>query len=113
MVAEAAAHLLGRVSMRQTDGAVLLRPRELAGLSESLLAEVVVALWLREGWPRREMTSSHYNAAAAILAAAAAGECSTSAIDCKLRRLKRRRSVVRGWSAATWSRKAQSQGSAV
>ena len=64
----AAAHLLYRASRRQADGAVVIRTRELAGLGDRhLLAEVVVALWTREGWPRRDMTTAHYAAVAGLL----------------------------------------------
>ena len=81
LVAEAAAHLLGQSSQRCPDGAVLIRSRELAGLGEPLLAELVVALWRREGWPRREMSASRYAALATLLAAAAAGQAAGGGID--------------------------------
>ena len=65
---EAANHILSGVSAGNTDGSVVIRSRELTGFGDHLLAELCVALWLREGWPRRDMTASHYAAVASLLA---------------------------------------------
>jgi tRNA(Ile)-lysidine synthase len=59
-LASAAGHLLEAHASRQADGSILLRTAGLAGLDPHLVAEVFVALWDREGWPRREMTARHY-----------------------------------------------------
>jgi tRNA(Ile)-lysidine synthase len=56
----AAERLLDEHARRQADGSVVVRTAGLAGLDPLLLAEVFVALWCREGWPRRDMTARHY-----------------------------------------------------
>ncbi len=81
VAAEAATFLLERVSERQVGGGIVLRARELAGLGPGLRAELIVALWQREHWPRRDMTAAHVEAVAGMLAAAAAGDPPPSAID--------------------------------
>jgi len=69
----AAEHLLELYARREADGEVTLRTARLAGLDEHLLAEIFVALWQREGWPQRDMTSRHYGLLARLAAASAAG----------------------------------------
>ena len=81
LLGEAAGRLLDQSSRRQPDGSVVLRSRDFAGLGEPLLAEVLAALWRREGWPRREMTCSHYEAVAGLVAAAAVGDLTDGGID--------------------------------
>jgi tRNA(Ile)-lysidine synthase len=56
----AANHLLEIHARRHADGTVVLRTDGLVGLDPHLLAELFVALWEREGWPRRDMTARHY-----------------------------------------------------
>jgi hypothetical protein len=60
VLANAAGHLLDVHAGRQADGSILVRTAGLAGLDPHLVAEMFVALWDREGWPRREMTARHY-----------------------------------------------------
>lgn len=82
----AANHLLDRASRRQADGAVVIRPRDLAGLSDRhLLAEVVVALWKREEWPRRDMSAAHYDAVAGLLTQPASHTARTIELPGRLR----------------------------
>lgn len=69
----AAGWLLDRCASREADGTVRLRSRELAGLDPEVAAEVVAALWRREGWPRRDMTARHYDRVAAFLLAPGVG----------------------------------------
>jgi len=66
-ITSAAEHLLAMYAQRQSDGTVLVRTRELAGLDPHLVAEVFVALWRREGWPQRDMTAGHYEALACLV----------------------------------------------
>ena len=56
----AADHLLETRGRRHADGSFLLLTDGLGGLDRHLLAEVFVALWERQGWPRRDMTAGHY-----------------------------------------------------
>ncbi|MFN9273475.1 MAG: tRNA lysidine(34) synthetase TilS [Planctomycetia bacterium] len=56
-LASAAEHLLSRHARCQPDGTVTLEATPLVGLDRHLLAEVFVALWRREGWPRRHRTA--------------------------------------------------------
>jgi tRNA(Ile)-lysidine synthase len=70
----AAVHLLERHGSRHADGTFVLRTVGLAGLDRHLLAEMFVALWDREGWPRRDMTAAHYQRLATVAASGAAGE---------------------------------------
>lgn len=56
----AAEHLLDVHAQRHADGTILLQTRKLSRLDRHLVAEVFVALWCREGWPRRDMTAGHY-----------------------------------------------------
>jgi tRNA(Ile)-lysidine synthase len=69
-VASAADHLLDLHGSRQADGGTILRTRPLQALDRHLVAEVFVALWRRERWPRRHLTARHY----AVLAAMVRGE---------------------------------------
>jgi tRNA(Ile)-lysidine synthase len=69
-VASAAGHLLDLHGSRQADGSTILRTRPLQSLDRHLVAEVFVALWRREGWPRRHLTARHY----AVLADMVRGE---------------------------------------
>jgi tRNA(Ile)-lysidine synthase len=66
-LASAAEHLLGIHARRQADGRIVLDATALAGLDRHLVAEVVVALWEREGWPRRDMAARHFTAVAGLI----------------------------------------------
>jgi tRNA(Ile)-lysidine synthase len=70
----AAEHLLEIHARRHADGTVVLRTEGLVGLDPHLRAEVFVALWERQGWPRRDMTAGHYErlATMAVTSATAA-----------------------------------------
>ena len=81
ILAEAASHLLGRLGSRQPDGAVVFRSRDLVGFGRPLLAEMLLALWRREGWPRRDMTTARYERVADLLAAAAGGDRADGGLD--------------------------------
>ena len=81
LAAEATAFLLDRVSERQADGGLVIRARELVGLGPALRAELIVALWQREHWPRRDLTAAHVEAVAGMLVAAAAAAPAPSAIE--------------------------------
>lgn len=70
-VRSAAEHLLGVHSQRHADGTTVLQTQKLAGLDRHLLAEIFVALWHREGWPRRDMTARHYSQLATMAASSA------------------------------------------
>lgn len=67
-LASAAEHLLMRHARHLPDGAVMLEAAPLLGLDRHLLAEVFMALWRREGWPRRDMTAWHYERLAGLVA---------------------------------------------
>ena len=67
-VRSAAEHLLEAYSHRHADGTTVLQTQKLAALDRHLLAEIFVALWQREGWPRRDMTARHYSQLAAMAA---------------------------------------------
>jgi tRNA(Ile)-lysidine synthase len=60
--------LLDRHVRHDPDGAVVLHTRDFKGFDPHLLGEITTALWRREGWPRRDMTASHYAGVAALLA---------------------------------------------
>jgi tRNA(Ile)-lysidine synthase len=79
-VRSAAEHLLDTVSLRGADGAITIRPAPLAMLDPQLVSEVFVALWCREGWPQRDMTSRHYTLLARM-ASAVAGGTMPAAVD--------------------------------
>lgn len=68
VIASAADHLLDTHACRQDDGTILLKTAVLASLDPHLVAEVFVALWRRERWPRRDMTARHYGVLAALAA---------------------------------------------
>jgi tRNA(Ile)-lysidine synthase len=68
VIAGAAGHLLDAHASRQSDGTILVRVAGFASLDPHLVAEIFVALWRREAWPRRDMTARHY-ATLAVLAA--------------------------------------------
>lgn len=67
-LASAAEHLLMRHARHLPDGTVMLEAASLLALDRHLLAEVFVALWQREGWPRRDMTARHYERLADLVA---------------------------------------------
>lgn len=67
----AAENLLEIHARRHADGTVVLRTEGLVGLDRHLLAEVFVALWERQGWPRRDMTAGHYERLAEMAVEAA------------------------------------------
>jgi tRNA(Ile)-lysidine synthase len=69
-MASAAGHILDTHSRRDRSGAVVFDPVPLGPLDPHLLAEVFVALWRRERWPRRDMSARHYRELATMLAAA-------------------------------------------
>jgi tRNA(Ile)-lysidine synthase len=71
-IASAAGHLLDVHACRQADGTILVRTAAFAALDPHLVAEIFVALWRREQWPRRDMTSRHYTALAAMAASTGA-----------------------------------------
>lgn len=66
-LASAAEHLLDLHARRQADGTILLRTRDLVALDTRLVGAMFVALWKRESWPRRDMTTRHYDALVACL----------------------------------------------
>jgi tRNA(Ile)-lysidine synthase len=66
-IRSAAEHLLEMHTSRHADGSVVVRTRDLAELDRHLVAEVLVALWRREGWPQQGMTSRHYAALAGMV----------------------------------------------
>lgn len=66
-LASAAEHLLEIHARRQADGRIVFDATALVGLDRHLVAEVVVALWEREGWPRRDMAAHHYAAVAGLI----------------------------------------------
>lgn len=69
-LASAADHLLDLHGRRQADGGWILRTGPVQPLDRHLVAEVFVALWRREEWPRRHLTARHY----ALLAGMVRGE---------------------------------------
>lgn len=69
-LASAAGHLLERHS-RPVAGGTSLDAAALGGLDAGLLAAIVVEVWRRHDWPRRDMTAAHYRAVAELIAAAA------------------------------------------
>lgn len=73
-LASAAEHLLEIHSRREGDGAIVLDTTKLGGLDRHLVAEVAVALWEQEGWPRRDMAARHYEAIADLIANVGLGD---------------------------------------
>lgn len=73
LLADAADSLLEAHATRRPDGTVVIQAAAFAGRTPALVAEVCAALWRREEWPRQDMTAVHYEAVAALIAAAAAG----------------------------------------
>jgi tRNA(Ile)-lysidine synthase len=63
-----AERLLDAHASRQADGAITVPVAPLVGLDPHLVAEMLAALWHREGWPQRDMTAAHYERLAAIVA---------------------------------------------
>jgi tRNA(Ile)-lysidine synthase len=63
----AAERLLEIHSQCHADGRIVLDATALVGLDRHLVAEVVVALWEREDWPRRDMAAHHYAAIAGLI----------------------------------------------
>lgn len=66
-VASAADHILDLHGRRQAAGGWILRTRPLESLDRHLVAEVFVALWRREDWPRRHLTARHYTLLAGMV----------------------------------------------
>lgn len=66
----AAAALLDIHARRQADGTIIIDAGPLAALEGPLLGHVLVALWSREGWPRRHMSARHYDSLARLVVAA-------------------------------------------
>jgi tRNA(Ile)-lysidine synthase len=66
-LASAADHLLDLHGRRQAAGGWILRTRPLESLDRHLVAEVFVALWRREDWPRRHLTARHYTVLAGMV----------------------------------------------
>lgn len=73
-LASAAGHLLEAHSQRHADGRIIVRTAALGHLDAHLIAEMFVALWNREGWPRRDMTARHYEELAQIAMARGRGD---------------------------------------
>jgi tRNA(Ile)-lysidine synthase len=69
-LASAAMHLLDTHARRHDDGTIALRAGAFCDLDPHLVAEIFVALWRREAWPRRDMTARHYAALARMAALA-------------------------------------------
>jgi len=69
-IRSAAEHLLQSLSRRQPDGSIVIRGAALGMLDRHLVAEIFVALWERQAWPRRDMTARHYAQLAEMAAAA-------------------------------------------
>lgn len=67
-IVSAAELLLEEHSGREGDGTTVIRPGMLRRLDRQMLGEIFVAVWKREGWPRRAMTARHYHRLAAMLA---------------------------------------------
>ena len=81
-VRSAAEHLLEAHSHRHADGTTVLQTQKLAALDRHLLAEIFVALWQREGWPRRDMTARHYlQLASMVVSSTDAAVAAPTAID--------------------------------
>ena len=59
-LASAAEHILEFASQRRYNGTLVIKTGPLLHLDRLLLAEIFVALWRREGWPRQDMTAAHY-----------------------------------------------------
>lgn len=70
----AAACLLETHSRRHPDGRVVLNAAALAPLDRRLVGHTLVILWEREGWPRRDMASRHYEAIADLIADVGRGD---------------------------------------
>jgi len=70
----AAAFLLDAHAERCGHGGVVLHAAALAACDPLLLGHVLVALWKREGWPRRDMAARHYEAVAALVQAVGRGD---------------------------------------
>lgn len=62
--------LIEQAVERQPDGALLLHDRlaELAGSDGQLMADVFIALWKQEGWPRRDLSGRHLGQLTLMLA---------------------------------------------
>ena len=73
-LASAAGHLLDAHSQRHADGRIIVRTAAIASLDGHLISEMFVALWNREGWPRRDMTARHYDTLAQITMARGRGD---------------------------------------
>lgn len=87
-IASAAGHLLAAHASCDGTGAVVLSAAPFTGLDPHLVAEVIRAVWQREGWPQRDMTARHYRSLAELVrslaepAAASAADGPVGAIDC-------------------------------
>lgn len=66
-LASAAEHLLHGRLLWLEGGGVVVRTAGFESLDHHLLAEVCAVIWRREGWPRRDMTATHYRALAGLL----------------------------------------------
>jgi tRNA(Ile)-lysidine synthase len=67
-LAAAAEHILEMHGSRGEHGAVVLRREGLRQLQPHLRSELFATLWRLEGWPRRDMTTTHYRRLAELLA---------------------------------------------
>ena len=67
----AAADLLGTAERPRAGSVCVLDRAPLAAAPPSLVREVLNLLWTREGWPRGDMTHTHWDRAAAVVG----GEC--------------------------------------
>ena len=66
-LASAADSLLEQHATRLPAGTLAIDAAALASLDRHLVAEVMAALWRREGWPRRDMAARHYERLVAML----------------------------------------------
>lgn len=63
---ESAAHLLSQVLTDSTPDSVRIHCRPLAEQSPVVIREAFVRLWMLQEWPRKAMTSAHWNGLAVL-----------------------------------------------
>jgi tRNA(Ile)-lysidine synthase len=91
----AADHLLETRGRGHADGGFLLLTDGLGGLDRHLLAEVFVALWERQGWPRRDMTAGHYERLATLAVTSATGVAAAADFPGGIRVVSERAGAIR------------------